>query len=319
MTEGVDYAFPPLPTARGLADVGKRFAGRYVGPGSGKFLTAPERDALFAEGIDIFLLVEGEADSARGGRPVGQQHAQLALDHARSLGAPVDRLAFYHAVDYDLATSDWPTAADYLRGAGDVLGVARVGVYGEHDVMAWAARDGVAAWFFQTYAWSYGAWFAGNHVEQYLNTQQVAGGEVDLCRARQANFGQWSAKGTASRTECDMLRFIQADGQQFIIFPDATSPTGFAWVSYGAQVQPQIRILTDSGAIPTVDARHQPNADASWLVGAFGPSAAESRAQLLADLAAKVIADLPPSAGGSVDLAAIAKAVNDDNARRMAG
>jgi len=195
MTEGVDYAFPPLPSAQGLADAGKRFAGRYVGPGSGKFLTPPERDALFANGLSIFLLAEGSDDSASGGYNVGHQHAILARDHAKQLGAP-DSTAIYFAVDYDVDQWGWPMARDYLRGACDVLGVGRVGVYGKRDVMAWAARDRAASWFFQTYAWSYGQWWSGNHVEQYLNGVQVAGGDVDLCRAKQSNFGQWAANAT---------------------------------------------------------------------------------------------------------------------------
>lgn len=193
MAEGVDYSFAS-PSAAGLAAAGKKFAGRYVGPGSGKFLTIPERDALFANGLDIFLLAEGSVDSALGGWSVGVDHARQARDHARSLGAP-DSTAIYFAVDYDVSSKGWTAPRDYLAGAGSVLGPGRVGVYGEYDVMGWAQRDGVAAWFFQTYAWSSGQWFAGNHVEQYHNGVIVAGGEVDLCRSKQPNFGQWRADG----------------------------------------------------------------------------------------------------------------------------
>ncbi len=193
MTEGVDYSFSS-PSAAGLAAAGKHFAGRYVGPGWGKFLTPSERDALFAAGLDIFLLAEGAAGDAAGGYNVGVQHAQLALAHARQLGAP-DSAAIYFAVDYDVVKGGWDAPREYLRGAGSVLGPARVGVYGEHDVMVWAQRDAVAAWLFQTYAWSAGRWFAGNHIEQYLNGVTVAGGEVDLCRSMTADFGQWRADG----------------------------------------------------------------------------------------------------------------------------
>lgn len=193
MAEGVDYSFA-RPSPAGLAAAGKRFAGRYVGPGTGKLLSAPERDALHGAGLDIFLLAEGFADSAAGGYGVGVSHAQSALNAARALGAP-DSAAVYFAVDYDVAASAWAAPREYLRGAGSVIGPGRVGVYGKRDVMVWAQRDGVAAWFFQTYAWSLGEWFDGNHVEQYLNGQEVAGGEVDLCRSKVPNFGQWRADG----------------------------------------------------------------------------------------------------------------------------
>lgn len=193
MAEGVDYSFS-VPSAAGLAAAGKTFAGRYVGPGSGKFLTPAERDALFAHGIDVFLLAEGNADSAAGGYTVGVQHAQMANNHARQLGAP-DSTVIYFAVDYDVQPKEWVGPREYLRGACDVLGRDRVGVYGSYNVMAWAQRDAVAAWFFQTYAWSAGQWFTGNHVEQYLNGVNLAGGDVDLCRSMVSYFGQWPANG----------------------------------------------------------------------------------------------------------------------------
>lgn len=194
MAEGVDYSFPPLPSPSGLVANGKHFVGRYVGPGSGKFITTPERDALFAAGLDVFLNVEGSAGDAAGGYGVGVSHAQSALAHARRLGAP-EHTAFYFAIDYDVASKGWDAPRAYLQGAASVVGLQRVGVYGEHDVMGWAQRDGVASWFFQTYAWSNGAWFAGNHVEQYLNNVGIAGGRVDLCRSLVANFGQWRSDG----------------------------------------------------------------------------------------------------------------------------
>ena len=81
--EGVDYSFPPHPSPAGLAAAGKRFAGRYIGPGWDKHLDAAERDALFANGLDIFLLAEGAADGATGGYNIGVMHAQSARDHAR--------------------------------------------------------------------------------------------------------------------------------------------------------------------------------------------------------------------------------------------
>jgi hypothetical protein len=127
-------------------------------------------------------------------------HAQQAVAMANARGFPTRVL--YFAVDRDVTANTWPGARDYLRGAGSVVGVAAVGVYGERDVMVWAARDGVASWFFQTYAWSdYNhdgrpEWFAGNHVEQYRNGVALAGGEVDLCRSMEADFGQWPLDAT---------------------------------------------------------------------------------------------------------------------------
>lgn len=202
MTEGVDYAFSS-PSATSLAAAGKAFAMRYVGPGSAtKHLTAAERDRLWAAGLAIVLLAEGAEGDALGGSNVGAAHARSAQQAAAALGAP--NLPVYFAVDFDVTTGQWSAVANYLRGAASVIGAARVGIYGSVRAIQWAARDKVAAWFFQTYAWSAGQWYAGNHVEQYRNNQSLAGGTVDLCRAKVANYGQWTRGSVAATGDDDM-------------------------------------------------------------------------------------------------------------------
>lgn len=209
--EGVDYAFSnPSPT--GLAAAGKRFAMRYVGPGtSPKHLTVPEADALKRAGLSLVTLVEGATGDPRGGYSVGVSHARSALAMLRARGFPTNR-PMYFAIDFDASGVGWPAAREYLRGAGSVIGAELVGVYGEYDVMAWAARDRVAAWFFQTYAWSGGRWYAGNHVEQYRNGVGLAGGTVDLCRSRQSDFGQWGGTAPPQTGGDGMETFAINDG-----------------------------------------------------------------------------------------------------------
>lgn len=197
MSEGVDYAFSnPRPAE--LRAAGKTFAMRYVGPGtSPKHLTVGEADALKAAGLSLVTLVEGAAGDARGGYQVGVAHARSAVAMLKARRFPIDR-PMYFAIDYDVTTAGWPAAREYLRGAGSVIGAQLVGLYGGYDPMVWAARDGVARWFFQTYAWSEGRWFSGNHVEQYRNGVHLAGGVVDLCRSRKEDFGQWGQSGTGA-------------------------------------------------------------------------------------------------------------------------
>ena len=206
--EGVDFAFSnPSPTA--LAAAGKRFAMRYVGPGtSPKHLTVPEANSLKAAGLSLVTLVEGATGDPKGGFPVGVSHARSALAMLKARGFPTDR-PMYFAVDYDTSSTSWPAAREYLRGAGSIVGHGLVGVYGEYDVMVWADRDKVASWFFQTYAWSGGRWYAGNHVEQYHNGVNLAGGVVDLCRSRKVDFGQWGQGGHAGGEGEDMIFAIR--------------------------------------------------------------------------------------------------------------
>jgi Domain of unknown function (DUF1906) len=199
--EGVDYAFSS-PSPAGLAAAGKRFAMRYVGPGSAsKHLTAAERDQIWAAGLSIVLLVEGATGDILAGYATGRAHAQSAESARLALGAPA--LPLYFAADRDMTAANMPAINAYLLGAASVIGASRVGIYGEYDVMRWTHDAGTAAWFFQTYAWSGGAWYPGNHVQQYKNTVSLAGGTVDLCRALLPNFGQWPAATTITQ-EADM-------------------------------------------------------------------------------------------------------------------
>jgi hypothetical protein len=197
MAEGVDYSFArPSPT--GLVAAGKRFAMRYVGPycdNSPKGLDVAEAKSLIAAGLSIVYLVEGIANGALAGRAAGVAHAQSALSYVRHRGWPDDQ-PFYYAVDFDVTAAQWPAVKAYLDGASSVHGGDQTGIYGGLKVMLWAARDNAARWFFQTYAWSGGEWFGGNDVEQYDNGVTVAGGDVDLCRSMQPDFGQWPRAAT---------------------------------------------------------------------------------------------------------------------------
>lgn len=222
--EGVDYAFTK-PSAQALVNAGKHFAGRYIGPGTDdKHLHAAERDSLFAHGIDIFLLVEGPEDGALGGFNTGVAHAKSAETARLALGAPA--LPMYYAVDFDVTTTQWPTVRSYLIGAGSVTGKGRVGIYGGIDAMKWASADGVATWFFQTYAWSEGRWFAGNHVEQYENNVNIDGASCDMCRSMQANFGQWSTKPPIQ--ESDMFFAVKEESSNAVYLSDGMGRRGGA-------------------------------------------------------------------------------------------
>jgi len=208
--EGVDFAFSN-PSPSGLAAAGKRFAMRYVGPGtSPKHLTVAEASSLTAAGLSLVTLVEGATGDPRGGFPVGVSHARSAVAMCKARGFPTGR-PMYFAIDYDVSSTSWTAAREYLRGAGSVIGAGLVGVYGEYDAMVWAARDGVAGWFFQTYAWSGGRWYTGNDVEQYHNGVSLAGGTVDLCRSRKADFGQWGQAQTITGGD-DMVIYQLPNG-----------------------------------------------------------------------------------------------------------
>jgi len=201
--QGVDYAFPPRPNIQQLAaaDPPIKFACRYGGPGSiDKQLDPDEARALSAAGVAIVANAEGAAGGLVGGYSTGASWARSAEARFKACGMPPGR-PIYLSVDFDVQSNQWAAVASALRGAADVLGgVHRVGIYGGRHAIEWARRDGVAEWFWQTYAWSSGIWVPGNHIEQYHNGVSLAGADVDLDRALTGDFGQWTVNGADDMT-----------------------------------------------------------------------------------------------------------------------
>lgn len=189
--EGVDYTTSDRPSVAALKAAGKVFACRYGGPGGAwKQIGLAEVRELTAAGIAIVANAEGTADGLKYGRSAGISWATDAEQHFRALGMPADR-PIYFSVDFDTGSGDWAALDAAFDGIASVIGRERTGVYGEYSIMRHFAGNGRARWFWQTYAWSGGQWFTGNHIEQYRNGVALGGGTVDLNRAKQANYGQW--------------------------------------------------------------------------------------------------------------------------------
>jgi glycoside hydrolase-like protein len=187
---GLDYS-AGVPKAAAVKAAGFDFVIRYTGtPGRRKNITPGEYRDMTANGIGVALVFENRAGDALAGRAAGARNARGALDDARSFGWPDDR-PIYMAVDQDITTeSQMRTVVEYLRGAGDVLGVDRVGVYGEADVVDRAQRDNVARWFWQTKAWSRKRLSPHAHVVQQTETVRVDGVECDVNTTDRPDIGQ---------------------------------------------------------------------------------------------------------------------------------
>ncbi|HEX4715216.1 MAG TPA: glycoside hydrolase domain-containing protein, partial [Ktedonobacteraceae bacterium] len=103
----IDYSTSRPSIASMHAD-GVVAVGRYIGwdgtaghSSTGKNITAAEKDALLAAGIDIFLAFEYEANAAALGGAQGHSDATLAISQMSALGCP-DGMASYFAVDFDI-------------------------------------------------------------------------------------------------------------------------------------------------------------------------------------------------------------------------
>lgn len=183
---GVDYAWQhPDPAA--LQRAGKRFAARYLSTDTSKNLTRAEADALAAHGISSVVVWETTAQRAAAGRSAGIADAERAEAQARGAGMPPTR-PIYFAVDYDAAPS---AVVAYFQGVASVLGLARTGVYGGYRVVAYLLDHKLAAWAWQTAAWSGGKWDPRLNIRQG-NFVTIGAVQCDADTALTSDYGQWT-------------------------------------------------------------------------------------------------------------------------------
>lgn len=206
---GVDYSFD-RPSPSGLAAGGYTFASRYLSSATCKNLTAGEASTLGAAGIDIIVNWEFDAHDALNGTSEGADNATAAAQQAAAAGMPGDR-PIYFSVDFPATGDDLKTIEAYFDGVASVIGAARVGAYGDYDVIKRLFDDHKIAWGWQTAAWSNGMWDARAQLRQVQNDVTIAGGACDIDQAWASDFGQWrntappQSPQRCSGYECDNL------------------------------------------------------------------------------------------------------------------
>ena len=189
--KGIDYSWS-RPGGAAIKAAGFEFVCRYCPyPGDGgKGLTEDELADLHANGLGVVLVYESTAGRMFDGYPAGKFDAVRGLSAMRRLGFPEDR-PLYFACDVDTQPEMLALVDDYLNGCASVLGVGRVGVYGEYDVVDHCWNAASASWAWQTYAWSSGRKHEWNHIYQYLNGQTLNDSAVDYNESYGDDFGQW--------------------------------------------------------------------------------------------------------------------------------
>lgn len=185
---GVDYSVS-RPSLSALKAAGKTFVVRYLAKlPNAKVLTKAELAALHAAGFGVVFNWEQAAGDMGKGRTTGRAHATEALKQMNALGVGT-AIPVYFSCDFDVTTTAQLSAVkEYLRGCAEVLGVKRVGVYGQYAVIN-ACLPTYATWGWQTYAWSGGKVSSEAHLYQYNNNESIGGGSVDLDRSLKDNFG----------------------------------------------------------------------------------------------------------------------------------
>jgi cell division protein FtsB len=180
--QGFDQSIPVTKEqAQVMASNGMRFVGRYIN-GTWKKMKLAESQMLSGMGFKMFSIYETTASMAIGND--GFSHGKAAKELAESLNQP-SGTTIYFAVDFDVTKeSQYAAIREFLIEVKKGLaGAYKVGIYGEYDLMVWAADNGIAERFFQTYAWSGGKVYSGNHVLQYQNQFNLKGYEIDLCKS----------------------------------------------------------------------------------------------------------------------------------------
>lgn len=198
MTLGLDYA-GGRPGGAAIVANGYQFVVRYLssgGPGlPGKLLTADEYADLQRAGVAVACNWETSETRMLGGRAAGHSDALAAAAVCLALGHPTDR-PIYFSADWDASPAQQTAIDDYLAGAADAIGLARVGVYGGYWVVKRCLDNGTARW-----AWQASAWSPTNpdgsrkvdpraHLFQRLTGAIVNGVPCDINEARQLDFGQ---------------------------------------------------------------------------------------------------------------------------------
>ena len=193
-----------------LKAAGVTAVGRYLGwdcePGfecTKKNLTAPEKDALLAAGIEIFLSSEYAADAALSGAAQGTKDGELASRQLAALGMAAPGMGVYYAIDFDLKdyAPNLPEGPANARAKlGPVAGYfdAIHATHPNHEVDAyggfWAIRRlldaGLVKRGWQTLAWS------GTNTDPrasliQLIKQVFGAADVNIHTAPSPDFGQW--------------------------------------------------------------------------------------------------------------------------------
>lgn len=184
MAEGLDFSWGrPGPAA--IVAAGRVFVCRYLGPArfGGKGMTRDEMQAYLNAGLAVVLNFESSGTNTTSFAN-GVADAKYAQGEAVALGYP--NAVIYFSND----KQDTTGLVDYLRGVESVIGHARTGLYAGIGGIQVAQGAGVAAWFWQTYAWSGGKVAPGVHIYQYRNGQTINGASVDFNRNLQDPFGQ---------------------------------------------------------------------------------------------------------------------------------
>ncbi len=190
---GIDYSFSK-PKAEHIKAKGYDFVCRYLSHNPDKNLTKAELDSLRAHGLKIVVVWETTTHRPLAGYEAGKKDAVSARKLLVDLG--IEQLhnnpVIYFACDYDFLASQQEAINEYFKGVIEVLGLHRTGVYGGNGVVSRVMEANLAAYGWQTFAWSHGNWYSGAQLRQTENGRPIIDGvECDTNENVKEDFGQF--------------------------------------------------------------------------------------------------------------------------------
>jgi hypothetical protein len=194
MLKGIDFSYGSGLTTTQMKNAGVQFVCRYLSGGNSKDISKAELTNYMAAGIPVVFVWETSG--------VDMTSEANGINDAKAAQAELVKLGASTAVVFFAADEQAePDLVGYLVGAATVIGHARVGIYGGLGSIEQAFNNHVAAYGWQTYAWSGGVWDNRALLRQTLNGVKVGPATVDLDQAAywssatvltvHDDFGQW--------------------------------------------------------------------------------------------------------------------------------
>jgi hypothetical protein len=188
----IDCAVHASPVIPALKKAGINVVVRYFGHPSWKTATKAECEALRHAGIDLAAVYETTADMMLAGHAAGVAGAKIAHAAIVDCGGPADAFVYFAC---DTGTQNHAAVEAYLKGAAEVLGASRVGIYGSYDVCNHALSNHAAAKAWQTLAWSNGKKLKAAALYQHNGYYPVRLGiSYDWNEVQAPDVGQWGYK-----------------------------------------------------------------------------------------------------------------------------
>ncbi len=186
--KGIDFGYGKI-SGNTIKQAGYDFVCRYLSHSPGKNITIAEYNQFKEANLDVVLVWETTARRCLAGHDAGVTDATAAQLQANLLG---DWKVIYFACDDDFNQQQLQQIEEYFNGIQEVLEKSQIGVYGGYSTVKYVLDKDLAAYAWQTYAWSHGKWDSRAQLRQTnIYGPKLAGVECDTDENVMDDFGQF--------------------------------------------------------------------------------------------------------------------------------